>query len=367
VTFPAETRKMSLAALLLLGCSHSDPSGPFVPAEEGPLTDDVPARLTYSPGTDVWPNYSQDGNRLIYTYERGTADHDRCLGVLPSRGGQRVAEVCATGTGQNQLRDGFEHGALSNTGWLAYTKHSGNIGGPSVTQSALYVAPLDSLAGIRKVFDLGGIAPGAQNSWDYLLHPVWISDTELAFMGTRVEYIPPAPFADPDTVYFGLDIAKVRIDGGSPQVTVLASLNGADAMAYDPSAARFVFLRGDSLFTVPVTGGSATFYATLPETENEFGRGITGVAAGGGKIWITWIRTVQETVAIGVTTSSISEVSATGALTSLNDRERRVVLNSVTNDEGSWHRITAAPDGTRLAIEGQDTGGGYDVYLLELP
>lgn len=361
------TRNAGFAAILLAACNHSDPTGSWPAPPDGPFDDNiVPTRLTYSTGTDVWPTFSQDGSQVLYTFEKLTPDNDRCLGLLPAVGGQRTASVCDVDTSPF-LRDGFEHGALSAAGVLAFTRHSGDIGGPTATGGALYVVSIDSLAGTTRVFDLKQQPAGAPRRWDYLVNPVWISENEVAFIGTQVAYIPPGPFLPEDTIYTGLDLAKVRLDGGTPQITVLADVSGATALAFDPVASRFVFLRQDSLFTVPSTGGTATFHFALPDNPGEPNLGITGVAAGGGKIWITWGSSRTTGTTSYVLTSRISEVGAGGGLTTLHARERFYADGILAQNDGTWERIAAAPDGSRLAIEGRNAPTGDDIYLLELP
>jgi hypothetical protein len=354
---------ISLLAVGIAGCSHTDPLVLGPTGEEGPLDPTPPARLTYSIATDAWPGLTLDGTRLVYTFERAVGDPDRCLGVLPGGGGQRLAEVCPEIRAD---RDAMEHGAVSPGGRLAFTAHRGVTGGFSTVEAALYIAPVDSVAGATKVFDLISTPAGAPRRWDYLLDPVWLSETELAFIGTQVAYIPPAPFADPDTVYTGIDLATVRLDGGTPTITVVATVGNAQAMSYDPTAERFTFLRNDSVYTVPRTGGGETFVYALPEVAGEFGKSITGVASGGGRLWITWTRTVTVGTSSTLTSSTVSEVGAGGALTNLAVRERFVPSGGTPSDEGTWGRLSADGDGTRLVVEGLGGPTGNDLYLFEL-
>lgn len=355
---------VALLAVHLTACGHTDPgtTGPSEP--EGPLLPTPPARLTYSNATDAWPGYSLDGTRLVYTYERVAGDPDRCLGVLPGRGGQRLVEVCPP---FRPLREGIEHGAVSPSGQVAYTLHVGNSGAFPSSSAALYVAPLDSLVGARKLFDLLATPPGAPRRWDYLMHPVWLSDTELAFLGTQVAFIPPIPFADPDTVYTQIDLATVRIDGGAPVITTLANVVDAEAMSYDPTVQRFVILRHDSVFTIARGGGAEAFAYALPDVPGEFGRSITGVAAGGGRIFLSWTTARTTGSQSALTSSVVSQLGAGGALVDLDVRERFVADGATVRDEGTWGRLTSSGDGRRLAAEGRGGTTGNDIYLFELP
>jgi hypothetical protein len=353
--------------LMLASCSHSDPTGVWPPAPPGPFGNEVPTRLTYALFSDLWPHFSATGDHIAYSYHRGTIDNDRCLGVLPGIGGQRVVSLCVTETGQDGRRDGVNHGALSGTGQLAYTIHTGNLGGFSATEAALWVAPMDSLAGARKVFDLQVIPPGAPRRWDYLLDPQWISDTELAFIGTEVEYIPPAPFQDPDTVYVGRDVATVRLDGNTPVITVLASLLNLDAMVWDASASRFVLWYASGVHTLPATGGTPALFYGLPDADVAQNGVITGVAAAGGKVWISWSRIIVISATVQRHESYISEVRSDGSRTDLNVRIRMTEFGLPFQDEGSWRRLSASPDGSRLVAEGIGGPNGDDLYLLPLP
>lgn len=355
---------VALAALLVAGCSHSDPGVTGLDTSDGPLDPASPSRLTYSPITDAWPGYSPDGAYLVYTFERGGSP-DRCLGVLPGGGGQRIAEVCPL---ERASREGIEHGAVSPDGTqIAYTLHTGGTGDhfPSIT-AALYVAPIDSVSGARKIFDLLVNPSGAPRRWDYLLDPVWIADDEIAFIGTQVAYIPPAPFADPDTVYTGIDLATVRIGGSAPVIDVIANISNAQALSYDPTNQRFAYLRDGAVYTT-ARGGSEQLAFTLPDVPGEFDRGITGVASGGGKLWITWTTSVGIGSTTTRTTSSVSEVTAGGSLVTLATRARVTDGFAVISDQGRWGRLTAAGSGSRLAVEGIGGPTGIDIYLISLP
>lgn len=355
---------VALAALLVAGCSHSDPGVTGLDTSDGPLDPASPSRLTYSPITDAWPGYSPDGDYLVYTFERGGSP-DRCLGVLPGGGGQRVAEVCPE---VRPAREGIEHGAVSPDGTrLAYTLHTGGTSDNfTVVTAALYVAPIDSVSGARKIFDLLVNPSGAPRRWDYLLDPVWIADDEIAFIGAQVSYVPPAPFADPDTIYTGIDLATVRIGGPTPVIDVIANISNAQALSYDPTVQRFTYLRDGAVYTI-ARGGSEQLAFTLPDAPGESGRGISGVAAGGGRIWITWITSMAIGTTTTRTTSSVSEVGAGGALVTLASRTREVAALGVISDQGRWGRLTAAGDGSRLAVEGLGGATGSDIYLISLP
>ncbi len=355
------------AVLAFASCSHSDPTGAWPPPPPGPLGTEVPTRLTYALFSDLWPHFSATGDHLLYSYHRGTNDGDHCLGVLPGIGGQRVVSLCADGTDQAGRRDGVNHGALSASGRLAYTTHTGNLGGFSATEGALWVTPLDSVAGAQKVFDLRlTTPPGAPRRWDYLLDPQWISDTELAFIGTEVAYIPPAPFQDPDTVYSGRDVATVRLDGGTPVITVLASLINLEALVWDAGASRFVLWYASGVYTLPATGGTPELFYGLPDADVAQGAVITGVAAAGGKVWISWSRTIPISPTVARLESHISEVRSDGSRTELNTRIRMTEFGIPFQDEGSWRRLTAAPDGSRLVAEGIGGPSGDDLYALPL-
>jgi hypothetical protein len=122
------------------------------------------------------------------------------------------------------------------------------------------------------------------------------------------------------------------------------------------------------VFTLPVTGGTPTPYFGLPESTVELDREVTGVAAGGGRIWITRRFAGGTPPQQSRVRSTIEEVSPSGEMTTLAIRDRvEEVGVGIVKNEGRWVRIAATPDGQRLAVEGRFGPTGDDLYLFDLP
>lgn len=87
------------ALLLAAACSHGEPFAPPDTATTGPFTAGIPLRLTYGGGADpAWLGESQ----IIYSFtsrersNRHSSTPDKCLGIIPSSGGNRVRTICNT-------------------------------------------------------------------------------------------------------------------------------------------------------------------------------------------------------------------------------------------------------------------------------
>src|SRR5690606_15080704 len=117
-------------------CSHSEPFPTDPSLVEGPFNSTPPIRLTFSVEEDGWPSVS--GDFLSYRFERGSSDRDFCAGVLPARGGQRVAEICAWQQGELGRSDDFRSLVLLADNRMAFTWHSSGTGNQSPQGGALY-------------------------------------------------------------------------------------------------------------------------------------------------------------------------------------------------------------------------------------
>src|SRR5256885_8825838 len=84
-----------LALLLFLGCDHGTPFATGTYGSDQPFTAGSPRRLTYNLGQDRAPAWLPDESGIVYSFERtDRPDRDRCLGILPPEGGQRVSTIC---------------------------------------------------------------------------------------------------------------------------------------------------------------------------------------------------------------------------------------------------------------------------------
>lgn len=293
------TRVRLLPLLLAAACSHSESFGPQADRPEEPFSIEEPVRLTYASGLNTRPAFSEDERRIVYAFPRGDDgpddhDHDTCLGVLPTSGGPRVAEYCVEERDHRSFRDGVEHGALSADGRLAFVRASGLAGSFTVARAGLYVAPADSVRGAREVLELKRIPPGGSTSWDYLLNPTWVGPGELVALATRTEL--RGPNVGKDTLHFGIDVVRIRVDDQPVTWTSIAPGMGAGEMTLDRSTGMLYLLGhryfdavglaviADTVWRVPLSGGTPEPVFGLPNATSSPGERIFAITAGGNRL-----------------------------------------------------------------------------------
>lgn len=342
-----------------------------VPQGTEPFEPAVPTRLTYGVvgtplglmnGRQTRPSFSQDGAYLVYSFDDEADvtvdgmtrdhDHDVCLGVLPATGGQRRASVCHLLPDSTFLRDGIEHGALAADGTLAFVRHAGVASSGTSTSGWLYLAPVDSLAGARQVFQLKRRPPGALDRWDYLLHPTWVDDGSLVALAARIEIL-QMPL---DTIYHGVEIVRFRFDGAEPTWQQVAVAEDAEALAWDATMDRGWILRQNAIFGAR----SGELAYTLRHDPSAIGEEISGMAAGGGALFVTE-RVLRQT------STNIPRLDTRVArVVSSDSAETVLTKTTVGNARVSWTRLAVSPDAQRFVFE-QVGAGVWALYTYSLP
>jgi hypothetical protein len=373
-------RWAAVAALLAAACGHSTPCCDALTGSAGPFDTANPTRLTFASGANIWPAFSWDGASLAYQFDRGTADRDRCAGLLPSAGGQRIGRVCAwelTEAGQTDIFTALTPMAGNAVAFVRYTSA---LGATAPQTGGLYVGQLDAARDARLVLPLLAMPAGASARYDFLLRPVRTGpDQLLALAGQTI--IGPRVLGGPiDTVYIGIEVVRLDLGEGNAVVTPIADADGAADWAYDESVGTIYFHRptyapatpvsqfqvvADTVFRVSVTGGTPTAFWGQPEEEvlGLFaGPVVQGLAAAEGRVWVShWFSRIPPGgPGSPETRSVISEIHGDGATTELGST---VQLGSSGT---RWARIAADPSGTRLAAE-LLLGPTRDLYLIDLP
>jgi hypothetical protein len=228
------------------------------------------------------------------------------------------------------------------------------------------------------------------------MDPVWVADNELMVMAVRRHLVnvnacvppdcgPPwlnvprdadrTPFRD--TLSFGVEFARIRVEGAAVTITSIAPVDEAIAWSHDASAGllHFVVQRtapddwdvyhesvADTLMAMPIAGGVATPIYGTPQvgSDHQLER-LHGVASGDGRVFVSrsW-RTPDNAPLPWVPRftpleSDIIEVMPDGAL--------RVIANAVT---WRWGKLRMSPDGRYLYAEGLERDGG-NLYRIALP
>lgn len=362
---------------LLAACGHTEPFATADETSDGPFTDAVPIRLTHAEGADLHPAWSVDGSAIVYSYRRGTVDRDRCLGVLPAGGGTRRAEVCTLPLEGEGVRDAYTHAALDGEGRLVFNRHASGPTVPAPQAGEFLVTRADSVGGRQRVFPLMATPPGAAAPWEYLLTPAWAGPGRVIALGaqqavgTWLPFVssPPTPF---DTTVRASLLVELLVDETPVRWNTLARADWATMLAVDRGAGLIYFVQAtprtpdltidaarlaDTVFRMPLAGGPPVPVYGAPRTESELVGGIVGLAAGGGKLFVTELRgAVNPGSRPQGELALIREVLAEGST--------RTITSRRIAGEGRWGRIAASPDGRQLVAELHTAPGQSDLYLL---
>jgi hypothetical protein len=345
-----------LSGLPLLGaCGHSEPFTTAETRSDVPFSSAVPVRLTYAPGANTRPRFSEDGSVLIYAFARGTPDRDRCLATLPVGGGTRLRTFCWTAAGQDTMADGLEVGALATDGRLAFTRHTSRVINLAANDAALYVAPEGDVAAADRVLDLFVFQPAGGIAWDYLLDLTWSGPNELTALATDASIVNRCPpgFC-PDTAFVGLHVATIQpgTETGTTTVTAVAVGPSAAGIAVDRSTSRRFIRYLDRVEELLADGTTAVVWTVPEKLPGEVGYQLAGLAAGGGRL---------------VVSTTYTQVPGTPVVSSQLRRIDGVehVVESRMAAGGIFGRVTLNPSGQRLIFEASAANGRH-LYLVEL-
>lgn len=250
-----------LATWAVLACGHSDPFGTPPTTNTGPFQPGDPARLTLSPLQDLTPSWLPDGSGILYTFEAlRSQQRDRCLGLLPARGGTRVDEICARSAGSLDSLDAFTGPAVSEGGRLAYVFAQSRPNTVNPDHSALRVSTLSAPGTYQDILPFPTNIAGLKV--DGVSHIRWLSETRLVFLALSISYPRPAPQAPPDTVPSGIAVCLIDLANAPGQPVLLAGTESATSVDVGPDPETLLFTRaGDgNVFHYDVASGTASVF-----------------------------------------------------------------------------------------------------------
>jgi hypothetical protein len=362
------------AVIAVAGCNHSPPfpTGPFV--GDGSFDGIVPVRLTFSTPVDGWPSYSADGRWISYRFARGSGDRDYCAGLLPAEGGQRFEEICAWELGEGSRSDDFRSLVLFGDDRMAFTRHASGTGNASPSEAGLYVGPLSREREAVKVLDLFARPNGASDTWSYLIDPVWVGGDELLVLASKAFIGQTVPFGPIDTVYQGVEIA--RIDVGTTPATITPVVAAPDAVAWTldqasgmihfhrryysaPPGSGALTVSADTVFRVPAAGGTAEAVYGRASTSGGSPLRLDGFAIVGGRLYVTQSYDVEhpsDPSCLIETFTNLWRVEA-GTL-------EHVTASSSCNGS-RWLRLSGSPTDEHLVAE-RILAGQRDLYRFDI-
>jgi hypothetical protein len=235
------------AHLLLLACAACAHDEPFATGDSNtlvPLVPSEPARLTWSEFGDHGPAWLPDGGGFLYSYVRTDSDErDRCLGVLPASGGQRVREICRRTLADGDSVDMLDLPSASAGGLLAYRRAVSTLFNDVMHQELVAATLADPLPGVIVTsLPFTGVDGGFYTS---VSQPRWVGESGLVFLGRVQEIVTPCPGCDPFVIERNNGILYAPADG-SRTVTPVPGTGDATSVAAAPDGTILFTRDGDT-------------------------------------------------------------------------------------------------------------------------
>lgn len=347
-------------AAAVTACEHTATFAPGNYTPNGPFGSGPALRLTYNPGTDLYPVWLPGGAGILYTAERvDRIDHDHCFAVLPSGGGTITRYDCPS-TAANDSIDVFDDASLSPDGRIAYVRASSRRipVKPLLPQlEGLVVAPLADPRDAIELRALDYTAPSGRLHQG-ISHIGWLSPTRLVYLGESVTYPAACSGCPPDTVRTGIEIATLDFSGATPVLAIVPGTDSASSVAVGGTGDTIYFSRnGDSRVY------RYTFSSGQTDTIHDFS--AVGIARDVGVSAGRLVAIVGGDVTYVVdTVLGASQVDRGGELHIVTlSSGAETVIGNVTS---RFRRPALSANGTRVVVEVQ-TLGSSDLWLLDVP
>lgn len=246
-----------ILALFAAGCSHGEPLDHQQQFEDIPHQPTSPTRLTLSPDDDLFPAWLPDGSGILYSYEPENNDlSDRCLGVLPAGGGQRLAKRCHLADRDNDSTNVYFQPAPRPDGMIAWLEQH-SLGSRLVPDyGALVLGDLNERVTPRRLWPVPYVASSG-NLHATILNLRWLSATQLGYIGADVLLRSPCQGCPIDSVVIAREVMLLGTDGSAP----VPLPNSAETTSIWPtadSAGLYYTVAGDGrVYRRPLAGGAA--------------------------------------------------------------------------------------------------------------
>lgn len=277
------------AGLAALACGHSDPFVTQSQTQSLPYAAQEPVRLTYNPGDNYWPSWTEDGRGIIYYYSVSEPDShadDRCIGLLRPSGGTRIWQMCDERREHTDSADSFAGAAIGSDGRLIYLEistHRGSGGLTGVNQppqtTVLWLADTTFPFQRRALFQLG--APISGNFVNWLRDTQWIGPTSFIALA-QFDSIRPNPKPGSalfDSIFLPVGVVRGEIGSSGATLSIVPGTESASSYSLAENGTSLILWRsGLALERVPIAGGTPSTVATIPTAT---GRRITGLTCQG--------------------------------------------------------------------------------------
>lgn len=288
-------RSILLAALLSLGCTHSDPYVTPPISTMPPFSTGSDVQLTYNVDQNYWPTWTQDGRGILYSFvdaESASPPNHRCLGLLPAAGGTRIWELCDNRAIRGDSVSSYSAYALDSTGRLLLVEALSSTGFSSSIPNRVRLQLTDTAAPYVRTTLLALPVTVGNTSISWLSEIIWTGPNTFMALGQEFEL--PAHCAaglcglTADSA-FGIDggiVLAGALVAGHVSLQIVAGTDSATGYSLAENGASIVYTRRHDLrlFKVPISGGTpvpAPIVRTGADTANLISGELAGVSCKG--------------------------------------------------------------------------------------
>ncbi len=356
-------RAVPLAIIFAIACSHSSPVTATDPTPLGPSSSGSDVQLTFNPGQDYWPAYTEDGRGILYQYSQpGDAAGNRCIGLLPAAGGTRLWSLCDTRVSQVDSVSSFAAFALGADGRLLYLEAVSPLHAEVPFETSLWLADSAQPFQRRRLATLPMTI--GDSIVDWLSDAQWTGPTTFLALAQRVSGEAHCRFCTADdTIYTGLYMVSGSVTSGGVTLARLPGTDGATEFGVSASRGTIVFSKaGDlTIYEVPAAGGTPATNGSVPAGTE---RTILGLSCAGA-------RCVAATSAVNAPLGG--PVTANGGLLwSVDLTSKAVSQIGEPSANFLWASAQLAPDGHDVVLQANGAIGNQrltsdtrsDLHLL---
>ncbi len=254
-------RRLLLCMALAVGaCTHEQPFETPDTSIDQPFRPGLPTRLTYNPGSDLHPAWTDDGASFLYSGQLyGRPDLDRCIFQLPATGGANTRTICNPNPAAIDSADLFDAPSLYGSDRLLYVRTAGRPGAVAPNSGGVYLGTLSDPLAATRLVPLPYAIPGGRTH-AMISTPRWLSPNRAMYVGQSVIYSREINGAPLDTLITGLEVVEMDLSGPQPAFAVVASTYGASSAALSTTrdTLYYTLINDSRVYRLALTTGQLT-------------------------------------------------------------------------------------------------------------
>lgn len=344
-----------LVALATVACGHSNSFVTGANRLDTPFASGSDIRLTWNADQDYWPALTEDSTAVLFAYvATGRADHDRCVGLVPTGGGTDLWQLCETQPGHADSTDSFAAFALGRDGRLLYQEVSAHVNVEVPTSNNLWLADSARPFARRKLLTFPIILGGTGVNW--LGDLAWTGPADFIALAQEYQPVPHCRSCIlDDSAFVGKFVVRGHIDASGATLTPVAGTQGANsfALAEGGSAIVFALRSGTQLYGVAASGGTAVLLGSVGPQSTVAGIACRNLTCLVTTDSVTLLPSTQTDLfpSVGTPKGSLYRFDVTSGVAQL----RR--SNTAPGNAGMYSSLLILPNGTDVVIQSGGTVG----------